>query len=37
MQLFMYSVFEEKLKSDKGKSLVQYYKDTRDDQALHRT
>jgi hypothetical protein len=35
MQLFVYSVFEEKLKSDKGKSLVQDYEDTRDAQALY--
>jgi hypothetical protein len=31
----MYSVFEEKLKSDEGKSLVQDYKDSRDAQALY--
>jgi hypothetical protein len=31
----MYSVFEEKLKSDKGKSLVQDYEDTRNTQALY--
>jgi hypothetical protein len=35
MQFFMYSVFEEKLKSDKGKSLVQEYEDTRNAQALY--
>jgi hypothetical protein len=35
MRFFMHSVFEEKLKSDKGKSLVQDYEDTRDSQALH--
>jgi hypothetical protein len=35
MQFFMYSVFEEKLKSDKGKSLVQDYEDTHDAQALY--
>jgi hypothetical protein len=34
MQFFTDSVFEEKLESDKGKSLVQDYEDTRDDQAL---
>jgi hypothetical protein len=35
MQFFMYSVFEERLKSDKGKSLVQDYEDSRDAQALY--
>jgi hypothetical protein len=35
MQFFMYSVFEEKLKSDKGMSLVQDYEDTCDAQALY--
>jgi hypothetical protein len=28
MEFFMYSFFEEKLKSDKGRSLVQDYKDS---------
>jgi hypothetical protein len=37
IQFFMYSVFEEKLKSHKGKSLVQDYEDTRDAQALYST
>jgi hypothetical protein len=32
MECFIYSVFEEKLKSDKGKSLVQDYEDSRDAQ-----
>jgi hypothetical protein len=35
VQFYIYSVFEEKLKSDKGKSLVQYYGDLRDSQALY--
>jgi hypothetical protein len=35
MQFFMYSVFEEKLKFNKGKSLVQDYEDSRDAQALY--
>jgi hypothetical protein len=35
MQFFMCAVFEEKLKSNKGKSLVQDYEDTHDDQALY--
>jgi hypothetical protein len=32
MQFFMYALFEEKLKSDKGKSLVNDYESTRDAQ-----
>jgi hypothetical protein len=30
MQIVMYAVFEDKLKTDKGKSLVSNYKTTRD-------
>jgi hypothetical protein len=35
MQFFMYSVFQEKSKTDKGQSLVLDCKDTRDAQALY--
>ena len=36
MQIFMYAVFEEKLKTDKGKSLVSEYESTRDAQSIYR-
>jgi hypothetical protein len=35
MQTFMYAVFEEKLKTDKGKSLVSQYESTRDAQMIY--
>jgi hypothetical protein len=35
IQYFMYSFFEEKLKSNKVKSLIQDYEDTRDAQPLY--
>ena len=35
VQFFMYAVFEEKLKSDKGKSLVSDFENTRDAQAIY--
>lgn len=36
MQIFMYAVFEEKLKTDKGKSLVSAYESTRDAQSIYK-
>ena len=36
MQDFMYAVFEEKLKTDKGKSLISAYENTRDAQSIYR-
>ena len=36
MQTFMYAVFEEHLKTDKGKSLVSRFEDTRDAQSIYR-
>jgi hypothetical protein len=36
MQTFMYAVFEEHLKTDKGKSLVSEYEDKRDAQSIYR-
>jgi hypothetical protein len=36
MQIFMYAVFEEKLNTDKGKSLVSAYESTRDAQAIYK-
>jgi hypothetical protein len=35
MQTFMYPVFEEHLKMDKGKSLVNHYEDRRDAQSIY--
>jgi hypothetical protein len=35
MQIFMYAVFEEKLKTDKGKSLVSKFESTRNAQSLY--
>jgi len=36
MQTFMYAVFEEHLKTDKGKSLVSQYEEKRDAQSIYR-
>jgi hypothetical protein len=36
MQTFMYAVFEEHLKTDKGKSLVSEYEDKQDAQSIYR-
>ena len=36
MQIFMYAVFEDKLKTDKGKSLVSNYESTRDAQRIYK-
>jgi hypothetical protein len=36
IQTFMYAVFEEHLKTDKGKSLVSQYEDRRDAQSIYR-
>ena len=36
MQTFMYAVLEDHLKTDKGKSLVSHYENTRDAQSIYR-
>jgi hypothetical protein len=36
MQVFMYAVFEDKLKTDKGKSLVSNYETTRDARRIYK-
>jgi hypothetical protein len=36
MQIFMYAVFEEHLKTSKRKSLVSQYEETHDAQSIHR-
>ena len=36
MQIFMYAVLEDHLKTDKGKSLVSHYETTRDAQSIYR-
>jgi hypothetical protein len=36
MQIFMYAVFEEHLKTSKGKSLVSQYEETHDAQSIYR-